>query len=96
MTGIILVIFANWKTHDTPYILIIDCKDEKAEEGAMELVKQSVSKYLVKSKTINDAGIELTAEIRMKDASTSFVNRINEVNGVSGATLVTYNGEYMS
>ncbi|MBO4325472.1 MAG: DUF4956 domain-containing protein [Lachnospiraceae bacterium] len=96
VTGIILVIFANWKTHDTPYILIIDCKDEKAEEGAMSLIKQSVSKYLVKSKTINDAGIELTAEIRMKDASTSFVNRINEVNGVSGATLVTYNGEYMS
>ena len=96
VTGIILVIFANWKTHDTPYILIIDCKDEKAEEGAMSLIKESVSKYLVKSKTINDAGIELTAEIRMKDASTSFVNRINEVNGVSGATLVTYNGEYMS
>ena len=34
--------------------------------------------------------------IRVKDAATSFVNRVNEINGVTGATLVTYNGDYMS
>ena len=96
VTGIILVIFANWKTLDMPYILIIDCKDEKAEENAMSIIGKSVSKYIVKSKTVNETGIELTTEIRMKDASTGFVNRLHEVNGVSGATLVTFNGEYMS
>lgn len=50
----------------------------------------------MKSKTVNAAGIELTAEIRVKDAATSFVNRVNEISGVSSATLVTFNGEYMS
>ena len=35
-------------------------------------------------------------EIRVKDAATGFVNRVNELSGVSGATLVTFNGEYMS
>lgn len=96
VTGIILVIFANVKSLDMPYILVIDCKDEKAEENATDIIKKSVSRFLVKSKTVNEAGIELTTEIRMKDASTAFVNRINEVNGVSGATLVTFNGDYMS
>ena len=96
VTGIILVIFANVKSLDMPYILVIDCKDEKAEENATDIIKKSVSKFLVKSKIVNEAGIELTTEIRMKDASTAFVNRINEVNGVSGATLVTFNGDYMS
>ena len=94
--GVILVLFADRKSHDTPYILIIDCADEKAEESALNIIEKAVDKYIVKSKSINASGIELTAEIRVKDASTSFINRVNEVNGVSQATLVTYNGEYMS
>jgi uncharacterized membrane protein YhiD involved in acid resistance len=90
--GVILVIFANRKIHNTPYILIINCEDEKAEESAMNIMEKSVEKYLVKSKTVNASGVELTAEIRVKDAATGFVNRINDINGVSGATLVTFNG----
>ena len=94
--GAVLVLFANRKFSDTPYILIVDCSDEQAEQQAMAVVGQYADKYVVKSKTVNASGIELTAEIRVKDASTGFVNRVNEVKGVSGATLVTYNGEYMS
>ena len=96
LIGIILVLCSTHKTHNTPYILIVNCADEKAEEGALDVIKNSVGKYIVKAKTVNAAGIELTAEIRVKDAATSFVNRVNEVNGVSGATLVSFNGEYMS
>ena len=94
--GVILVLFADRKSHDTPYILIVDCTDEKAEESALNIIEKAVDKYIVKSKSINASGIEITAEIRVKDASTSFINRVNEINGVSQATLVTYNGEYMS
>lgn len=93
--GVILVLFANRKIHNTPYILIVNCADEKAEESAMNIIEKSVEKYLVKSKTVNASGVELTAEIRVKDAATGFVNRVNEISGVSGATLVTFNGEYM-
>ena len=94
--GIILVICASSKLRGTPYILIVNCADEKAENGALELMKKEVDKYQVKSKTVNNAGIEVTAEIRLKDAATGFVNRINDIEGVSGATLVTFNGEYMA
>jgi uncharacterized membrane protein YhiD involved in acid resistance len=94
--GVILVLFANRKIRSTPYILIVNCDDEKAEESAMNIIEKSVEKYLVKSKSVNASGIELTAEIRVKDAATGFVNRVNEINGVTGATLVTFNGEYMS
>ena len=94
--GGILVLFVSKKFHNTPYILIINCGDEKAEENALNIIEKSADKYVVKSKTVNSAGIELTAEIRVKDTATSFVNRINEINGVSCVTLVTYNGEYMS
>lgn len=94
--GVILVIFSNQKTRRTPYILIVSCNDEKAENSARELVIQSVDKFVVKSKTVSAGGIELTCEIRVKDDSTSFVNRVNEVEGVESVTLVTFNGEYMS
>ncbi|MCR4991145.1 MAG: DUF4956 domain-containing protein [Lachnospiraceae bacterium] len=94
--GIILILFANTKFNNTPYILIVNCDDEKTEESALNLLRKSANKFSVKSKTVNESGIELTAEIRVKDNATSFVNRINDIKGVSGATLVTFNGEYMS
>ena len=94
--GIILVIFSNKKFRNAPYILIVNCEDEKAEENALNIIEKSVDKYVVKSKSINAAGIELTAEIRVKNEAVNFVNRVNEISGVSGATLVTFNGEYMS
>lgn len=94
--GGVMVLFFNRKSHDTPYILIVDCADEKAEKETAALIGSSVKKFVVKSKTVNAGGIELTAEIRVKSEATDFVNRINDIAGVSGATLVTYNGDYMS
>ncbi len=93
--GIILIVFANRKIHEKPYILILNCDNEKSEKTALELIKKSVEQFVVKSKTVNAEGIELTAEIRLKDLGTSFVNEINEVQGVRGATLVSYNGEFL-
>ena len=91
--GVILILFANRKVHDNPYLLILNCH---AENAAVSLMKEAVKKYAVKSKTVNAQGIEFTAEIRMKDGETAFVNRLNEITGVENATLVSYNGEYMS
>lgn len=96
MIGVILILFANRKVHENPYLLILNCKDEKAEESAMNLADKAVARFSVKSKTVNESGIELTAEIRMKDSGTSFVNRLSSIEGVNCATLVNYNGEYMS
>ena len=94
--GVILILFANRKLHDNPYILILNCQDEEAEEAAMQMVKEAAGRMVVKAKTVNTAGIELTVELRIKEASTAFVNRICEIKGISDASLVSYNGEYMS
>ena len=71
--GMVLILFANRKVHENPYILIMNCTDEGAEETALNLTEKAVERFVVKSKTVNAGGIELTAEIRMKDAETSFV-----------------------
>ena len=94
--GAVLFLFANRNIHDNPYILVLKCGTEQAEEEALLLLKQSVKRYAIKTKTVNAAGIELTAEIRLKDAATAFVNRMNEISDVENTTLVSYNGEYMA
>ena len=94
--GVVLILFANKKVHENPYIIIINCENEKSETEALKLVEQSVSRCAIKTKTVSASGIELTAEIRMKDATTTFVNKINSISGVESATLVSYNGDYMS
>ena len=95
LIGVILLLFANRKIRKQPYILVVSCKDEAAEQRITEILAKAVEYYNVKSKTVNAAGIEFTAELRTKDAETAFVNRITELEGVGNATLVSYNGEYM-
>ena len=94
--GVILLLFANRKIHNKPYILVLSCVSEAAEQTALDLLGQCAAHYIVKSKTVTAGGIELTAELRTKDASTAFVNQISEITGVDSATLVSYNGEYMA
>lgn len=94
--GVILLLFANRKIHNNPYILVMNCADEKTEKAALDILGKDTEHYIVKSKTITTAGIELTAELRTKEASTGFVNLISRLPGVENATLVSYNGEYLS
>lgn len=94
--GVVLIIFANRKTHDTPYIIVISMDNEESEKEAENIIKNSAVHYVVKSKTVNAGGIELTAEIRLKAPSTEFVNRLSEIKGVSNASLVSCYGEYLS
>ena len=94
--GLILLLFANRKVRHNPYILVLSCADEGAETAALELLGRNTAHWQVKSKTVTASGIELTAELRARDASTAFVNEISRLPGVGNATLVSYNGEYLS
>ena len=96
LIGVILLLFANRKVRNDPYILVLNCMDETAEHAALDVLKKDTEYAIVKSKTITTAGIELTAELRGKNASTDFVNTIAHLPGVGSATLVSYNGEYLS
>lgn len=94
--GVILLLFANRKIHNDPYILVTNCTDENAENAVMDILGKEAEHCVVKSKTVTTSGIKLTAELRTKTASTAFVNAIAQLPGVETATLVSYNGEYLS
>lgn len=94
--GLILFLFANRKRVENAYILVLNCETEEAEAKAADVVKGVTGKYRIKSKTVNAQGIEITTEMKLKDEKMAFINRLNEIPGVTNATLVSYNGVYMS
>lgn len=94
--GIVLLVFANRKGGDTPYILVVNCDNTESADQTLSYIKDHTKKQLLKSKSICASGVELTTEVRLKDAEAKFVSDLSGMAGVSNAVLVSYNGEYMS
>lgn len=92
--GIILLIFVNKKSSDTPYIVVLNLQNDKAESDCMAMIKTKTKKSLIKAKTVSKDGIELTVEVRLLDMSAKLLNELLTINGVNNACLVSYNGEY--
>jgi len=44
----------------------------------------------------SDPKIELVVDIRMKNHHSKFINQLSAIPGISNASLVSYNGEYLS
>ena len=93
--GIILILFVNKKSHTAPYIAVISCIDSASEEKAVEFLKSKTVRTVVKSKTARKGAIEINIEVRLKDDSTDFINTLADMEGVTSAVLVSYNGDYM-
>ena len=95
--GIILLHMANRRGPvEDAYILILQCANEKSEKMASTILEQNVKQFSLKSKTVSAGGIEWTVEVRIQEGTTQFINQLYAIEGVSCATLVSYNGEYMA
>jgi len=93
--GIVLLVFANQKSHVNPYIVVIRCADHASETNAMEFLNAQTQHCVVKSKTAQKGEVELNLEIRLKIDNTDFINTLADMAGVHSAVLVSYNGDYM-
>ncbi|MDF2567980.1 MAG: hypothetical protein K0R90_1436 [Oscillospiraceae bacterium] len=94
--GIIMIVFVNKKSTDTPYVLVINYDDDSYESSILNYVKSNTKKNVIKSKSVSKSGAELTVEVRLLDKSAWFVNDISNIEGVTNVVLVSFNGEYMS
>ena len=94
--GLIFYLFTRQKKNTVPYILVLQCENDNAEAEALAKLNSYVKKHVIKSKTVSAAGIELTVETNLDGTEAAFLNDLQKVGGVSAATLVSYNGEYMS
>jgi uncharacterized membrane protein YhiD involved in acid resistance len=92
--GTILLVFANFKSQTSPFILMLSYSNSEAEKAITDLLKDNVKRYNVKSKTVTDQNIELSVELRIKTGEIEFVNKLKSIPGVVNAMLVSYNGDY--
>ena len=95
LIGVILLVFANRKDHSNPYIVVLSCDGHDSEQAALAFLKEKTRRCTVKSKTAQKGSVELNLEVRLADDDTDFVNELAELEGVSSAVLVSYNGDYM-
>ncbi|MBE6911545.1 MAG: DUF4956 domain-containing protein [Ruminococcaceae bacterium] len=93
--GIILILFVNKKSHTQPYIAVINCTGRESEKAVCDFLKKETNRCVIKGKTVAKGSIELNLEMRLRDDDTDFINTVADMNGVSSAVLVSYNGDYM-
>ena len=95
LIGVIILFFANRKSHTNPFIVVLRCDGHESEEKALAFLREKVKRCSVKSKSAQKGSVELNLEIRLADENTDFVNELSELPGVQSAVLVSYNGDYM-
>ena len=93
--GVMLLVFVNHKSHQNPYMLVLQCADTQAEQAALSYLTAETKRCVIKSKAAQAGDIELNVEVRLKSEDTSFVNGLAATPGVSSAVLVSYNGDYL-
>ena len=93
--GAVLLLFANRKPHIRPYIAVLQCDGPASEKEAVAYLNAKVQRCVVKSKTVQQGRVELDLEVRLKNDQTDFINALAELDGVTSAVLVSYNGDYM-
>jgi len=93
--GAVLLVFANRKAEANPYIVVLRCDGHEDETKAIEFLRASTKRCVIKSKSAQRGSVEVNCEVRLNDDNTDFINQLCELPGVASAVLVSYNGDYM-
>ena len=93
--GVMLLIFANRKSHCNPYIIVLTCENHECETAAKNFIDSKTKKCVIKSKSVQKGLIEINMEVRLNNDNTDFINQLSDLPGVKSAVLVSYNGDYM-
>lgn len=94
--GLVLFIFIKSASFETPYLLVINCEDDKSEQDVLNKLGTVVKRFNVKQKTITANNTEMTVEVRLSKDEPRFVNELSAIQGVKNAVLISYSGDYVS
>lgn len=96
VVGGIIYITNKISYEENPYLLVVQLESDEAEKNVINFINSNIKNMLIKSKVINNMGIELTLEVKVKQNEVNIVNRINSMKEVNSAVLLSYNGDYIS
>ena len=76
-----------------PMLLIINAQDCDVEDGVKDVVKKYAKRYVIKSRNLNQNGMDMVLELRMKDNGGALVKEIKEIEGITSVSLLMHDGE---
>ena len=97
VVSLALVVLTKYRTRSNPYLLIVNYEeDERRGFEVINLLKKNLKYSEVKSKSLKNGFAELAIEVRIEENDHFVVDEISKLDYVSTATLVAYNGDYVS
>jgi ABC-type Fe3+ transport system permease subunit len=90
--AVVVIAFSYIRGNNAEVYLLVLNYESEIQSDVEDMLKNLPGKRL-KTKTVVKGSIEATWEVRVKNGDTSFVQKIAELDGVSNATLVSYNGD---
>lgn len=91
--GVLIWVISSRKEKTEAYLLIVRYGAEAAEAELRAAVDGAVSSCRVRSRTVSgDSGTELILEVRVPENDTGFVEALGAMQGVSYASLVSFDG----
>ncbi len=90
---VVLLIMTRKPEEEQPYLLVLQVASATDTKPLLNTIKKSVERFMLKSKTITPQYEEITAEVRLKNNDTSFINTLYKDEKILKATLITYSGD---
>ena len=90
---LVLLFMTRKAEEEQPFLLVLQIASTTNSKSVIAEVIKSVDKFMLKSKTITPEYEEITAEIRLKNENTQFLNELQISGDVKKATLITYSGD---
>lgn len=95
LIGVVLVLFVNKISIEDPYLLVVKYDNIHTEKTLEKLVGNLSKKHSVKSKSaVGKQYFEITYEVQLKKEEQNIVNIIADVEGVSSAVMLSYDGNF--
>ena len=95
LIGLVLVLFVNRITIENPYLIVIKYEHMEVEKVLEKLVGNLSKKHSLKSKSaVGQNYYEITYEVQLKKEEQNIVNLIADVDGVSSAVMLSYDGNF--
>jgi uncharacterized membrane protein YhiD involved in acid resistance len=91
-----LILTRSGKGIADTFLLVIQLSEPSKEAAILDEIKQQTDKLLIKSKTVSDAGVEITLEAKMKQDKATFINKLQADHNITRATLVAYEQDLFS
>ncbi|RLA76920.1 MAG: DUF4956 domain-containing protein [Epsilonproteobacteria bacterium] len=89
----VLLFMTRKPEEEQPYLLVLQVPTATDAAPVVKEIRNSVERFMLKSKTVTPQYEEITAEVRLKGDDTSFINRLHNDNKILKATLITYSGD---